>query len=114
MRAAADAKDGAARIDLSKEALPACSRRCRCTRAQCSAARLLRDSAKPEVGTDVTEFNVNGHKLYLSACMDLYNGEIIAHRMARRPVFELVSSTLQAALSRTECASELIVHSDQG
>lgn len=46
--------------------------------------------------------------------MDPYNGEIIAHRMARRPVFELVSSTLQAALSRTGCASELIVHSDQG
>ncbi len=23
--------------------------------------------------TDVTEFNVNGHKLYLSACMDVYN-----------------------------------------
>ena len=64
--------------------------------------------------TDVTEFNVNGHRLYLSACMDLYNGEIIAHRMAKRPVFELVSSTLQAALSRTRCASELIVHSDQG
>ncbi|RCW72408.1 helix-turn-helix protein [Pseudorhodoferax soli] len=37
--------------------------------------------------TDVTEFNVNGHKLYLSACMDLYNGEIVAYRMARRPVF---------------------------
>jgi transposase InsO family protein len=47
--------------------------------------------------TDITEFNVNGHKLYLSACMDLYNGEIIAHRMARRPVFELVSGTLAAA-----------------
>ena len=44
--------------------------------------------------TDVTEFNVNGQKLYLSACMDLYNGEIVAHRMARRPVFELVSNTL--------------------
>jgi transposase InsO family protein len=41
--------------------------------------------------TDVTEFNVHGQKLYLSACMDLYNGEIIAHRMARRPVFDLVS-----------------------
>jgi len=37
--------------------------------------------------TDVTEFNVHGRKLYLSARMDLYNGEIIAHRMARRPVF---------------------------
>ena len=64
--------------------------------------------------TDVTEFNVNGQKLYLSACMDLYNGEIIAHRMARRPVFELVSGTLRAALSRSECIAELTVHSDQG
>ena len=32
--------------------------------------------------TDIAEFNVNGQKLYLSACIDLYNGEIIAHRMA--------------------------------
>ena len=64
--------------------------------------------------TDVTEFNVNGQKLYLSACMDLYNGEIIAHRMARRPVFELVSGTLRAALSRSKCTAELTVHSDQG
>lgn len=64
--------------------------------------------------TDITEFNVKGHKLYLSACMDLYNGEIIAHQMARRPVFELVASTLRAALSRTACTTELIVHSDQG
>ena len=64
--------------------------------------------------TDVTEFNVNGHKLYLSACMDLYNGEIIAHKMARRPVFELVASTLREALLRTACTAQLIVHSDQG
>lgn len=64
--------------------------------------------------TDVTEFNVNGRKLYLSACMDLYNGEIVAYRMATRPVFELVSGTLEAALSRIRSASELIVHSDQG
>ena len=64
--------------------------------------------------TDVTEFNVNGHKLYLSACMDLYNGEIIAHRMARRPVFELVAGTLKAALSRSECIAGLTVQSDQG
>lgn len=64
--------------------------------------------------TDVTEFNVHGQKLYLSACMDLYNGEIIAHRMARRPVFDLVSDTLREALARSTCASELVVHSDQG
>lgn len=64
--------------------------------------------------TDITEFNVNGQKLYLSACMDLYNGEIIAYRMARRPVFELVSSTLRTALLRSKGATELTVHSDQG
>ena len=64
--------------------------------------------------TDTTEFNVNGQKLYLSACMDLYNGEIIAHRMARRPVFDLVASTLYVALSRTKDITGLTVHSDQG
>jgi len=64
--------------------------------------------------TDVTEFNLNGNKLYLSACMDLYNGEIVAHRMARRPVFELVSGTLEAALSRAKGTDKLTVHSDQG
>jgi putative transposase len=64
--------------------------------------------------TDITEFNVKGCKLYLSACMDLYNGEIIAHRMARSPVFELVSSTLQAAFPRSKNSHGLVVHSDQG
>jgi putative transposase len=64
--------------------------------------------------TDITEFNVNGHKLYLSACMDLYNGEIIAHRMAKRPVFDLVCGMLEAALSRLGDTSGLTVHSDQG
>ncbi len=28
--------------------------------------------------TDITEFNVKGQKLYLSASMDVYNGEIVA------------------------------------
>jgi putative transposase len=64
--------------------------------------------------TDIPEFNVKGQKLYLSACKDLYNGEIIAHRMAKRPVIELVASTLRAALARFERAAGLTVHSDQG
>ena len=36
--------------------------------------------------TDVTEFNVHGDKLYLSACMDLYNREIhcASHGQASR------------------------------
>jgi putative transposase len=64
--------------------------------------------------TDITEFNVKGHKLYLSACMDLYNGEIISYQMARRPVFELVSETFRTALGRSKSTTELTVHSDQG
>ena len=52
--------------------------------------------------TDTTKFNVKGQKLYLSVCMDLYNGEIIAHRTARRHVFDLVSCTFQATFRRVE------------
>ena len=55
-----------------------------------------------------------GQKLYLSACMDLYNGEIIAHRMGRRLVFDLVASTLDLALSRLKDTNELTLYSDQG
>lgn len=46
--------------------------------------------------------------------MDLNNGEIIAHRMARRPVFELLSDTLRAAPSQSKLLSRLTLHSDQG
>lgn len=42
-----------------------------------------------------------------------YSGEIVAYRMARRPVFEMVSSMLEAALTQASCAADLIVHSDQ-
>lgn len=59
--------------------------------------------------TDITEFNVAGDKLYLSACMDLYSGEIIAHRMARRPVFELVSDTRRAERYRNRSRSTVLL-----
>jgi putative transposase len=64
--------------------------------------------------TDVTEFNTGDQKLYLSACINLYNGEIVADKTARRPIYELVSTTLQSALRRAKNTVNLIVHSDQG
>lgn len=64
--------------------------------------------------TDVTEFHVNGQKLYLSPVMDLYNGEIIAWHTERRPVFRLVSSMLQKAFSRLKLSEKPLLHSDQG
>ncbi len=50
--------------------------------------------------TDVTEFKVNGKKLYLSPVLDLYNGEIVAYEMSRRPLFEMVGSMLHKAFAK--------------
>lgn len=44
--------------------------------------------------TDVTEFRVGDEKLYLSPMMDLFNGEIIAYQVMRRPVYKLVSDNV--------------------
>src|SRR5665648_477868 len=64
--------------------------------------------------TDITEFNVKGQKLYLSASMDVYNGEIVACHTSKRPVFELVIQTLKSAFDRLDKRSRPILHSDQG
>lgn len=64
--------------------------------------------------TDVTEFKVPGGKLYLSPVMDLYNGEVIAYEIARRPAFSMVSAMLEKALEKLPKGARPILHSDQG
>lgn len=64
--------------------------------------------------TDVTEFKVGGEKLYLSPMLDLYNGEIVAYEMARRPRFEMVDRMLKKAFLRLSQEDQPVVHSDQG
>lgn len=64
--------------------------------------------------TDVTEFNVGGEKLYLSPVLDLYNGEIVAFEMNRRPEFKLVTAMLTKAFSRLGPTDKPMLHSDQG
>jgi putative transposase len=64
--------------------------------------------------TDVTEFNVRGEKLYLSPVLDLYNGEIVAYQMARRPLFDMVGTMLEKAFGRLKQSDKPISHSDQG
>lgn len=64
--------------------------------------------------TDVTEFNVQGDKLYLSPVMDLYNGEIIAYETQRRPHFRLVGNMLRKALVKLAPRDAPLLHSDQG
>lgn len=64
--------------------------------------------------TDVTQFCVNGSKLYLSPVLDLYNGEIIAYEMQDRPHYPLVGQMLDKALHRLAQKDKPIMHSDQG
>ena len=64
--------------------------------------------------TDVTEFKVGSEKLYLSPIMDLYNGEIIAYEMSRRPAYELVGNMLGKALKKLKPGERPLLHSDQG
>ncbi|MDA7028659.1 IS3 family transposase, partial [Bacillus sp. CLL-7-23] len=64
--------------------------------------------------TDVTEFHLLGEKLYLSPILDLYNGEIIAYNIEKRPVYPLVSKMLDKAFKRLNEGDTLLLHSDQG
>lgn len=64
--------------------------------------------------TDVTEFAVGGEKCYLSPILDLYNGEIIAFELARRPTLALVKSMVKKAAKRLGAVETPLLHSDQG
>lgn len=64
--------------------------------------------------TDVTEFKINGVKLYLSPIIDLYNSEIISYNISDRPLFKQTEDMLNDAFSNIEDNTKLILHSDQG
>ena len=46
--------------------------------------------------------------------MDLYNGEIVAYEMAKRPLFDMVAKMLTSAFQRLRPGDKPILHSDQG
>jgi transposase InsO family protein len=66
--------------------------------------------------TDITEFKVGDHKLYLSPILDCYNNEIVSYTLSRRPTYDLVSQMLDCALNKTKACrgKRLMLHSDQG
>jgi putative transposase len=64
--------------------------------------------------TDVTEFNVNGDKVYLSPMIDLYNSEVIAYQIQLRPTYDLVGHMLARALKQLKPTQAPLIHSDQG
>ncbi|MDM5310679.1 IS3 family transposase [Peribacillus frigoritolerans] len=64
--------------------------------------------------TDVTEFHLFGEKRYLSPILDLCNGEIIAYKVMKRPVYKLVGDMLDEAIKHLKPEDTVILHSDQG
>lgn len=64
--------------------------------------------------TDVTEFNVDGRKLYLSPVMDLFNAEIMAYQISTSPTLDMVKTMLGKALRRLKPGETPLMHSDQG
>ncbi len=64
--------------------------------------------------TDVTEFRIGDHKLYLSPVMDLFDRQIIAYSLQTSPNLHLTNSSLRAALATLDEDAAPLVHSDQG
>lgn len=67
--------------------------------------------------TDITEFKCLGdEKLYLNPILDLYNGEIIAYGIKKRPTLELVTEPLKEAIEliKNHSTYRTTIHSDQG
>ncbi|MGM7724607.1 IS3 family transposase [Metabacillus sp. Hm71] len=64
--------------------------------------------------TDITEFHLFGEKLYFSPILDLFNSEVVAYQIERRPVLPLVTKMLDKAFTRLNEGDTPILHSDQG
>ena len=64
--------------------------------------------------TDVTEFSLFGHKLYLSPILDLCSRDIVSYAISDRPVLSMVTDMLEKAFEKIPEQTTLILHSDQG
>ena len=64
--------------------------------------------------TDVTEFSLFGHKLYLSPILDLCSRDIVSYSISDRPVLSMVNEMLEKAFEKIPNGTNLILHSDQG
>ncbi|MBP2059004.1 transposase InsO family protein/transposase-like protein [Lactobacillus colini] len=64
--------------------------------------------------SDVTEFHLNGEKLYLSPIMDGCTQEIVSYTLSRRPVLKQVMDMLKQAYKKYPALNGLVFHTDQG
>ncbi len=67
--------------------------------------------------TDITEFKCLGEeKLYFNPFLDLYNGEIVAYEIKKRPTLDLVMEPLKETIEiiKNRATYRTTIHSDQG
>ena len=64
--------------------------------------------------TDVTQFNVDGEKVYLSPVMDLYNREILSYSISLSPNLEQIREMLTGLFAKLPSDARPLFHSDQG
>jgi len=64
--------------------------------------------------TDVTEFNVQGQRVYLSPIIDVFNQEVVSYQVKRSAHSPLVMDMLKSALKKLQPSDRPILHSDQG
>lgn len=68
--------------------------------------------------TDVSQVNIKGEKMFLSALIDLYNGEVIAYTISSSPNLKMVMNMVNNAIKKfgdqPQTLNGLILHSDQG
>ena len=64
--------------------------------------------------TDISEFKINGTKLYLSPLIDLYNDEVISYELTKSPTIEVVKKMVEKGIERLKEDCRPILHSDQG
>ena len=72
--------------------------------------------------TDISQFVINGVKLYLSPILDMWNGEIISYAISHSPNLALVKKMLKKAFRRIRqgrdallyIPNDVLMHSDQG
>ncbi|QVK21782.1 IS3 family transposase [Mycoplasmatota bacterium] len=67
---------------------------------------------KEKLVTDITEFKVDGRKIYLSPLIDIHNDEVISYTVGFSPNVRLVIEMLEKGI--TTKMKNTIVHSDQG
>lgn len=72
------------------------------------------EKAYEKLSTDITEFRVNGKKLYGSAVIDMYNGEILSFDLSQSPNLSQIKRTLAQLSQVLPENSKPMIHSDQG